>query len=356
MTDGDTTTVTYDRLQAFLAEMLVRLGAPEDQAQTIATSLAEADLRGVESHGANMMAMYVARVRAGSLQPKTSVTVVQDSGATAILDGGLGFGQVAGVQAIDLAMEKARTHGVAVVTVRESAHLGALGYYTLRAAEAGFFAMAFQNGPPVVPPYGGLSPMFSTNPFSYAAPAGRERTVVLDMATTTVAGNKLILARKRGDTSMPPGWAVDERGRPTTDPFAALKGHLQWAGGYKGYGLAMLVEILAGVLAGGSYGHTDIPDIEPHGKERVIRSHFFLAVNIERFMPLAEFKQRMDQLIGELHDSLPAEGFERVYVPGEPEHLRRAARLRDGIPLATAVVRELNEIGASLAMEPLAGP
>ena len=143
--------------------------------------------------------------------------VFDDRGSVVHFDGGLGFGQPCGVQAIDLGIERVRGHGIASVLARETTHLGALGYYTCRAAEAGCVALAFQNGPTFVPPFGATTPLFSTNPFSYAVPTGEEPSVVFDIATTAVAGNKLLLAKKRGDPTIPEGWANDEHGRPTTD-------------------------------------------------------------------------------------------------------------------------------------------
>jgi taurine dioxygenase len=213
-------TIPAARLRGYCAGILCGLGVPPEQADTVADSLVEADLRGVESHGANLIALYVSRIRAGSMRPRTEIRVISDDGPTLQLHGGLGPGQVAGVAAIEHAIERARGHGMAAVSVRESTHLGALAYYTLRAAEQGLFCMAFQNGPTVVPAFGGITPLFSTNPFSYAVPAGEEAPIVYDVATTAVAGNKLLLARKRGE-SIPEGWATDDDGVPTTDPERA---------------------------------------------------------------------------------------------------------------------------------------
>ena len=193
------------------------------------------------------------RLTAGHLQGRTELAIVRDDGASALIDGGSGLGQVAGVQAMDLAVAKAREYGVGSVAVRNSSHLGALAYYTMRAADAGCVALAAQNGPPFVPPFGGVTGLFSTNPMSYAITAGEEPMLVLDMATTAVAGNRVLLAQKRGDATIPEGWANDDRGRPTTDPAKASVRHLQWFGGYKGYGIALFIEIVAGVLTGASF-------------------------------------------------------------------------------------------------------
>ncbi len=250
----DTTIVGEAEHRATLERLLGVLGVPADQAVVVADNLVEADLRGVDSHGAHLMSLYDGRVRSGHITPVTMVTTLDDQGTTARLDGGRGFGQIAGVAAIDLAVERARTYGMATVSVRELTHLGALGYYTMRASAQGCFAMAFQNGGTVVPPFGGTTSLFSTNPFSYAVPAGGQPDIVYDVATTAAAGNKILLARKRGDASIPEGWANDEHGVPTTDPQAASIRQLQWFGGHKGFGIGLLVEIMSGLLADSSFG------------------------------------------------------------------------------------------------------
>jgi LDH2 family malate/lactate/ureidoglycolate dehydrogenase len=347
-------TVDAPRLGRYCRGILEGLGVPAEQAALVADSLVEADLRGVESHGAHLMALYVSRLRSGHMRPRTEIRVLSDDGPTLQLDGGLGPGQVAGVYAIDRAVERARAFGAAAVGVRESTHLGALAYYTLRAAAQGAIALAFQNGPTVVPPFGGITPLFSTNPFSYAVPTGEEPTLVLDLATTAVAGNKLLLARKRGDARIPEGWACDERGVPTTDPQRASLERLQWFGGHKGFGIAFLVEILAGVLTSSSFGRSEHTASPLHGRERIAKGYLFLALDPGRFLPLDEFRGRMDALIRDVRGSEPAVGHERVYVPGELEHLRRAQRLREGIPLAPQLLAELEGFGAQLGLGPLA--
>jgi LDH2 family malate/lactate/ureidoglycolate dehydrogenase len=341
----DAVLIDSDALSAYCARILVGLGVADEQAELVAASLIEADLRGVESHGVHLMALYADRLGGGHLQGRTEVTVVRDDGASALLDGGCGLGQVTGVQAMDLAVAKAREFGVGSVAVRNSSHLGALAFYTMRAADAGCIALAAQNGPPFVPPFGGVTGIFSTNPMSYAIPAGAEPMLVLDMATTAVAGNRVLLAQKRGDATIPEGWANDDRGRPTTDPEKASVRHLQWFGGYKGYGIALLIEIVAGVLTGASFGLVDREPGELRGFDRVTRGYLFVALDVSHFVPIDDFRADVDRLVRDIHASEPAEGVERVLVPGEMEHRRRAERLEHGIPLAPALVDELDRLG-----------
>jgi LDH2 family malate/lactate/ureidoglycolate dehydrogenase len=346
--------VEASRLEAYCAGILEALGVPGSQAEIVANSLVEADLRGVASHGANLIALYVSRIRAGSMQPRTEIRILSDDESTLQLDGGLGPGQVAGVYAIDEAIERALRHGVGAVSVRESTHLGALGYYTLRAAERGVFAMAFQNGPTIVPPFGGITPLMSTNPFSYAIPAGEEAPVVFDVATTAIAANKLILARKSGD-SIPESWAADENGVPTTDPQRASHERLQWFGGHKGFGIAFLVEVLAGVLTDSSYGRSERSASEFVGKERVAKGYLFLTLDVGRFLPEKEFRRRVDELVRDMRSCEPAAGVERIYAPGEIESLRRLDYLREGIPMSEGLIAELEAFGAEFGMGRLVG-
>lgn len=340
--------VPSDALRRQLEGLLDGLGVPDRQAATIADNLVEADLRGVDSHGSHLMALYTGRVRSGHLRPDTVVTTVHDQDSAVVLDGGIGFGQVAGVAAIDLAVERALEHGMATVAVHEITHVGALGYYTLRASAAGCFAMAFQNGGTIVPPFGGTTRLFSTNPFSYAVPAGRHADVVYDVATTAAAGNKILLARKRGDSSIPEGWANDDQGYPTTDPQAASISQLQWFGGHKGFGIGLLVEIMAGILADSSFGTTEHSRSELTGWDRLAKGATFVTLDVSRFLPLDAFRTHVDALIDDVHASELAPGTERILVPGELEAERRAERIARGIPLDDALVDELDDIATSL--------
>ena len=210
-----------------------------------------------------------------------------------------------------------------------------------------------QNGPAFVPPYGGVTGLFSTNPFSYAFPASEEEPVVFDIATTAVAGNKILLAKKRGDPEIPSGWASDTLGRPTTDTAAASIDHLQWFGGHKGYGIAFFVEVMAGVLANSSFGRTEHTESPVHGKDRVAKGALFLAIDPVRFPGGDEFGRRMDTLVRDVWSSEPAEGFAQVSVPGDIERTLRARRVREGIPLSPASVAELGRIAGELGVEPL---
>lgn len=338
-----------DTLRSYVSRIFQGHRMPAADADLVADNLIEADLRGVESHGVNLVKLYCDRIDSGLMMAETKITVEREDDTTALLHGGLGLGQVAGMYAINMGVDKAKQHGVAAIGMRESTHLGALAYYTSRAAERGCVAIAVQNGPTIVPPFGGLTSLFSTNPFSFAAPAGEERTVVLDMATTAVAGNRILLYRKKNQP-IPDGWANDAQGRPTNDPHQASMQHLQWFGGYKGFGIAMMVEIMSGCLMNASFGRTELTEGIGKGSERVAKGYLFIVLDINRFVPEAVFRGYMDTLIRDVRSSERAEGVERIYMPGEIEHLRMDERLRTGIPLDGALVDELERQGDAVGL------
>ena len=337
--------VKAERLRAFVARLLRALGLPETDAESVAEVLVEADLRGVESHGTTRVAGYVSMLRSGLLNPAPKVTVLKDVPSLAMLDGDGGFGILVAKRAMAMAIDKARAVGIACATARNMTHTALVGFYPMMAARAGLIGLALNNGPAIVPPFGGTTPTYATNPIAVAVPAGGEEPIVLDMATTMAAGGKLRLAAKKGQP-IPPLWALDRHGRPTIDPEEALlHGFLQWAGGYKGFGIATVVEVLGGVLSGGVFG-TDVPPMKVFGKDPLVASGFYMAIDPARFMPLDEFRNRVDRLIGQIKSSARAAGVEEVHVAGEIESRRRAERLRSGIPLGEVVYRELAALAA----------
>ena len=342
---GGVRMVRADRLRPLVRSLFTAVGVPDADAETVAEVLVEADLRGVESHGTTRVAGYVSMITGGLLNPKPTVELVRDTPSTAMLEGDRAFGIVVAARAMRLAIGKAARAGVACVTARNVTHTGMVGFYPMLAARAGMIGVAMNNGPAILPPFGGRTPTVATNPFSVAVPAGAEQPIVLDMATSIVAGGKLRLAAKKG-LPIPEGWALDRNGAPTTDPGEALfHGFLQWAGGYKGFGLATVVEVLSGVLSGGLFGR-DVPTMREFGRDPLITSAFFMAINVETFMPLAEFGARVDRLIGQVKSSAPAPGVEELFVAGELEFRRKAERSRDGIPLSDIVCRELERLAA----------
>jgi LDH2 family malate/lactate/ureidoglycolate dehydrogenase len=341
------TLVPAERLRTLVARVFAAVGASVADAETVAEVLVEADLRGVESHGTTRVAGYVSMVRLGLINPAPKVSVLRETGSTAMLEGDRAFGIVVARRAMELCIAKAPAVGIACATIRNVTHTGMIGFYPMLAARAGLVGLAMNNGPTILPPFGGTTPTLATNPFAAAFPSAEREPIVLDMATSVVAGGKLRLAAKKG-TPIPPDWALDRHGAPTTDPSEAIfHGFLQWAGGYKGFGLATVVEVLGGVLSGGLFG-TDVPPMKTFGKEPLVTSGFYLAIDPDHFIGRDEFRRGVDRLIGQIKASDRASGIEEVYVAGEIEWRRRAERLRNGIPLSDVVHAELRALADEL--------
>ncbi len=325
-------------LQTWTADVFVRLGLHQEDATVVAQTLVEADLRGVGSHGVQRMTTYARGLRGGTIVAQPQISIVQDSGWAAVLDGGGGMGQLAAQRGMQLALERAAERGHGAVAVRNSGHCGAMAYYAMQAAQRRSIGLAVTNAGINMMPTGGSQKLVGNNPLAYAIPTGRDAPIVLDMATSVVAGGKLDVARLRGEP-IPLGWALDGAGRPTTDPVAARQGALLPLGGPKGYGLAVVLDVLCGVLSGGRFGN---------GLGGPGSSHFFEALQIEAFTPYDDFLARIGELVDQLHACPPAEGASGVVLPGEPEHRLRAQRLRDGLPLEDTLIGELDDLAASL--------
>lgn len=337
-------------LQAWTTRLFHRAGLAEGDAAIVAENLVGANLRGVDSHGVGRLAgIYVKRIELGLIARETRITVLRDAPAFALVDGNSGPGAVVSVQAMRLAMEKAQQVGIAVVGVCNSNHNGYLAQYAQMAAEQSMISMIFTSAPANMAPWGGKKPYFGANPICVGVPAGRERPIVVDMATSVVAKGKIIMAAKLGKKEIPEGWALDSDGRPTTDPETAIKGTLLPVGGPKGYGLAMLVDIFSGIMTGAMFGpHIgDLYKVLDRGQEL---GHFFLAMRSDLFVSAEQFGESIDQMISEVRSQPRAEGVERIYMPGEIEHETAVARGRDGIPLPAEIVAELTELGQRLAV------
>jgi LDH2 family malate/lactate/ureidoglycolate dehydrogenase len=335
-----------DRLTVFAEAAFAAVGVPDTDARTIADALVDADLRGVHSHGARWIPSYVATLRKGNTNSRPRVRVMVDNGSTAVLDGDRGLGHVVALAATDLAIERALEHGVGAVALRQSTHCGAMAYYTNRAAARGCVGFASTNGNANMAPTGGTSRLIGNNPLAYSFPTRRGFPFALDMATSVVAGSRLLMAIERGER-IPAGWAIDGSGRPTEDPLAWREGDglLVPIGGAKGYGLAVVLDILCGVLSGGHFG-------AKRGQPGSIdTSQFFLVIRIDQFMPFEEFLDRMDVLIEQIKSSELAPGSPGVFLPGEMEHNHKQDRLANGIPLDGTTIEALDRLGRDLGLQ-----
>lgn len=337
-------------LEHFAQQLFERMGVTPADAALTARSLVEANLRGVDTHGVTrVLTAYVRRLQAGVMNARTEIAVVQDAPSTALIDGKNSIGQVVATRAMQLAIEKAKATGSAWVGATHSNHFGAAAYYALMAVEQDMIGIVMTNGIPSVAPTGGRKAMLGTNPIAFALPAGQQPPVVVDMATSVVARGRITLFAKQG-LPMPEGWALDSEGRPTTSADAALAGTLLPVGAYKGYALALMIDLLCGVMTGALFGaHFGGPLAEDMVNKSDV-GHLFGALDPARFLPLAVFKERMDWALSDLRACPPAEGSRGVLIPGDLERLERERRLREGIPLPDPVVAEFRALGEELGV------
>lgn len=342
---GNTVLVAEDALLEACERILQKVGVPEDQARIIAEATVEADLRGVGSHGVLRLPAYVHRVQAGLMTANTQLRVVRERGATVLLDAQGGFGQVAGVYAMNQAIERARQWGVGVAAVRNANHFGIAAYYTMMALPHKMIGIAATNAAPSMAAWGGTTAVLGTNPISVAIPTDQEVDIVLDMAASIVARGKIRSAASKGER-IPLGWALDAEGRPTEDPEAALKGTLLPIGGPKGYGLALVVDALAGVLTGSDYS---IYLVSLHDLSRRASVGFVMqAVDITAFSDWTEYTKDMASLIDVIRNSPRAPGVDRIYLPGEIEWLKEREYRQSGVPIPVKVLKDLQDLAAEL--------
>jgi len=323
--------IMADRLRTIGAELLTAAGAPPEEAATVARHCVGANLAGHDSHGIIQIPSYIDRVKAGHIVPGAPWEIVQESPTTTVVDGHWGFGYVVNERAMKLTIEKAETANVAAATVFRQGHIGRLASYPLMAAEHGMIGLITADSgrsPKMVAPFGGREARLGTNPISIAVPSDLDGPLFLDMATSAAAAGKVSLALARGEP-VPDGWVIDADGRHTNDPSRLRQGGallpLGGSEGYKGYGLAAMVEILCGLLTGLGFG------VEPTGRHN---DGCFMAVfKVEAFRPLEQFRKEVGEFARYLKDTKPAEGSPGVYYPGEIEHRRECERAANGIEI-----------------------
>ena len=333
-------TVERAALERWTAELLERWGYSAENAEYLANTLLDANIRGVDSHGVIRLPAYERRITERLVDP-SAVPIVTVEGSVVTVDANGAAGQIATRAAADEVLRLCKETGVATAVVRGSTHFGAAGFYARWLAERGAIALIASNSEPVVVPHGGRDALLGTNPLAFAAPT-KGLPISLDMATSTSAMGKVLIAQTTGQP-IPETWGVDEKGAPTTDANA-IKALLP-VGGPKGYGLGFLVEILAGILSGSAFSHGLGNMYSDFTKPQDV-GHWLLAIDIEHFLTLDDFTDRISVLVDMAHSSAPAEGVDGVLVPGEPEDRTAADRGRNGIPLPKATVHELQALGA----------
>jgi LDH2 family malate/lactate/ureidoglycolate dehydrogenase len=336
------------RLLDFATAVYVAAGIPERDARLAADTLVQADLWGHLSHGVMRLSWYVARLRAGVCSPIARPEVINDAGAISLIDGHDGMGQVLAAHAAAEAIRRAKAHGIGAVGVRNSNHFGTAMYFTLMAAREGCVGFLSTNASPAMAPWGGRKKTVGTNPWSWAAPAGKHAPMVLDIANTGVARGKIYLARQKG-IPIPQGWAIAADGKPTTDPAQAVNGIILPMAQHKGYAIAVIMDMLSGVLTGSAFG-TGV--FGPYQKDHKSGTgHFMIAVNIEAMQPLSQFNARMEEMVAELKSVPLAEGFKEVVYPGEIEARNDAENWRNGLNLPEDTLAALRKLATEMQLE-----
>lgn len=341
------TAVTRESLGAFVVDVLGALGLPPEDARIFGEALLFSELRFHPGHGQGVKRLrrYQERITQGLIDPAAPWERVKESPALALVDAHNGIGTVAATRGMQLAIEKARVCGIGQVVVRNSTHFGSSAVHAVLAAEAGCIGLAFTNAGPEMAPWGAREGAVGTNPWGIAAPTGLGFPAVLDIALTT-AGKGMMRWHADEGRPMPLDWALTPDGEETDDPRAAMAGALLGIGSYKGYGLAFMTDVLTGVLGGGGYGLTPYSD---PGKLDV--SHTLTAIDIDWFMPLDEFRRRMDDFAAMVKSRALRPGFSEVLIPGEQEARRVARKSLVGVPLEGGVLDDLRALGRELAVD-----
>jgi LDH2 family malate/lactate/ureidoglycolate dehydrogenase len=346
------TTFSFGELQLFIQNALASQGLPQDDAHKVSQLMAEADLQGSDGHGIIRLPQYIKRIQAGGINKHPKIRVVHERSAMAVVDGDNGMGHLVVSHAVDLAIEKASEAGVAWVSTRFSNHAGPASLYSRLPLQHNMLGLYFAVGNANhLPPWGGMDMLLSTNPISAGIPTSQEPPVVLDMATTVAAYGKVKAKAKRGEM-MPPGWMIDRQGQPLLDPHKANEGFLLPIGEHKGYGLALIVGLLAGTLGGAAMGR-DVIDFNADHVSVTNTGQAILVIDLAAFGDPEDFKHQVDRLVRDIRNSERLPGVERIWLPGEQSHEKRERYTHQGIPVAPTLIAELNVLANELGIAPL---
>lgn len=355
--------VSVEMLERFMLDVLTGVGVPLEDAKIVADVLITADKFGIDSHGmGRLKPIYYNRIKQGVLNPITKTEVVREGLTTAVIDGHHGMGHVVSKQAMEMAIAKAKEYGMGMVVVRNSSHYGIAGYYTLMAANAGMIGITGTNARPSIAPTFGVEPMLGTNPLTFSLPSDEDFPFFLDCATSMTQRGK-IEVYGRLDKEVPEGWVIGNDGQTRTDTHAILKdltsgeaaltplgGILEATGSHKGYGYATVVEILSAALQGGAFLHA--LSGEKDGKQVPhALGHFFIAIDIEAFTSVDEFKKTTGDILRGLRASKKAPGQERIYTAGEREYLASVERGKHGVPVGESLQRDIRDLAKELNLD-----
>jgi len=342
-----TQSVPATKLSEFVARLFSAVGVPDVAAATVARGLVEADLEGLPSHGVMLVDMYIERLQKGSVSRNESASVVSERQGAAVLDAGHALGQLTGIQAMTLAVDKARQFAAGIVSVRHGFHFGTAGRYALQAAEAGCIGITMCNTRPLMPAPGGAERVVGNNPIAIALPTARKIPIVLDMATSEAAMGKIRMAEKTKE-AIPPTWAVTAQGMPTTDPSEAIVGMLLPSGGAKGFGLSFLIDLMCGLLSQGATG-SQVRPLYGDFSMPYDCSHLFIAIDVAHFCDTDWFRQQTAAAAERIRTGQRAPGVEQLFTPGEPEW-RRRERSDGHVQLEPSVVAMLMRFATELGV------
>ena len=341
-------TISADKADRICTQILQAVGVPSYDASILTQNVLCAEMRGVTSHGLTRFTAYVDRIQHNLVSLNPKIKFSYDSPASIKVDGDNGLGQVVACQVIDKAIEKAKASGSCVALTYNTNYIGMLSYYTLRIAEQKMIGVMLCNTPPFVAPTGGMDAVIGTNPICFAVPTGRDFQIVLDMAISPARG-KIRLALEQGK-DIPPGWAIDSNGNPTTDAKAAMEGTILPTGGPKGYGLGLIVDILSGVLTGASFGKS-VPDSLYDLTTTPNLGNFIMVIDIEKFMPIDFFNDRLESVISNIKASKKLDQVSEIHIPGEIEHQNEMRCLREGIAVDPKIWGKIEELGKKLNID-----
>ncbi|HTH99076.1 MAG TPA: Ldh family oxidoreductase [Stellaceae bacterium] len=351
--DSKSVLVDVAALETFIGAAMRKAGLPEGDAGTVAHLMAEADLQGSDGHGVIRLPQYLKRIGTGGINVRPNIRIATERAAMAVVDGDNGMGHLVMSYAAKLAIEKARTAGVAWVGARASNHAGPASLYARMPIEHDMIGLYFAVGNANhLPPWGGMDMLLSTNPIAVGIPAGSEPAVVLDMATTVAAYGKVKAKAKRGEM-MPEGWMIDRQGKPLLDPNRSNEGFLLPIGGHKGYGLALVVGLLAGTLQGAAMGR-DVVDFNLDHITPTNTGQAILVIDLKAFGAPEDFKHAVDTVARDIRNAERLPNVDRIWLPGEQSHLRRSEYAVKGIPLPPALIAELDQLAGQLGIETLA--
>lgn len=341
--------IKSDEIKELYLSVLRQIGVPKKEIEVVADAAIFASLRGIDTHGfIPVLTRAIKEIKAGIVKPNAKIQILKEDKNGALIDANMSLGSVTGLEAMELAIKKAQDGSVAIVVVRNCNHFGAASYYAARALEKDMIGVVFCNASPTIAPFGGREGVHGTNPMSFAIPAGKYNPIILDISTSAVARGKVLEALRKGE-KIPKGWALDKSGNSTTDPKAALEGVILPVGDHKGYGLGLVVDVFTAALAG-SLIAKEIPPYRdlttPYGA-----SYFMMAISVESFAGIEQFKHKVDCLIRDCKSCAPMKGFKEVLVPGEIEFREAQRRDREGVPVEKEQWQDMIKILKSNGMK-----